>query len=311
VSAPQDERSWHAANYCRDGLRLLPTINKFPPRGFKWKERASSDYATVKRWLQQWPGCDLAVALPAHIVVVDLDPREKCNGYEQLLRIAQVRPDDIDTIQYTTRSGGRHLWFDADGHTFSNRTGRAALAAGHPGLDIKTEVGYVVVPPAVGRRWLPRDYTRAPAPSWLKQLFPEQQAHPSASYSYASKVEASVAREHSTAGLAMLLLFLDQIRTAPVGTRGSTRNACAYAIGGLVGGGELEENSAWDALVDASREQNDPRFNIKHLRNNSFDKGRSKPWRCNDYGLGDVSRLEASEGISFEEIAAAIERSTS
>jgi hypothetical protein len=221
-----------AVRYARRGLYLFPVgaDHKKPVLPHSWQDYATRDIATLKSWAQLshivW-----AVKLPSSVVVVDIDPKR--DGFATFARLTGSDPDAFDTLQCSTPSGGRHLWFDADGHRFHNsQSGKLGQ-----GLDVKTVGGYVAVPPGPGRRWL-RQRQLMIAPEWLKSAF--------ATHERASTIEANDADEHSTSGLTLLLHFLELIRNAPIGTRGSTRNAYAYAIGGLVGGGELEANClAW------------------------------------------------------------------
>jgi hypothetical protein len=130
---PIDPRIVWARRYCAAGLglRLFPVIDKMPL--IKWGRLATADPATFGEWLKIWPECGIAIALPRNVVVVDLDCKDKLDGFKQYCRLSGTDPDDVMTAQSTTPSGGRYLWFDADGHVFTNRTGLASARAGHPG----------------------------------------------------------------------------------------------------------------------------------------------------------------------------------
>jgi hypothetical protein len=117
-----------------------------------------------------------------------------------------------------------------------------------------------------------------------------------------------VASEHTTAGLAWLLYHCETIRNAPKGTRGSTRNRHGFLIAQLVAGGELEQGSAYAALVDASEAQNDPAYREKDLRSNTFAKGLLQPRRCDDFNGAETADFNESENLSFEDYLAALER---
>jgi hypothetical protein len=243
--AERDTRLTFAARYCERGFRLLPTLNKFPPRGFLWSKRASSDLDQVRQWLTIWPECELAIALPKHVVVVDLDVRDGRDGFEHYARLAGIHPDNTDTIQDVTPSGGRHLWFDTDGCHFPNCNGSTATRRGHPGLEAKTLGGYVVVPPAPGRHWIDGKRTMQPVPEWLKQLFPYREPPPVA--------PMKIARAHTPYGQKTLDRLKLRIATAPRGEQDDTRARFAYTIGQFVGGGEIEDEDAWAQIIAAAR----------------------------------------------------------
>jgi hypothetical protein len=268
-----DKRLTFAANYCNAGFRLLPTLDKFPPKGFMWGTAASSDLAVVRRWLDIWPECDLAIALPPHIVVVDLDVRDGRDGFQQFIRIAGSHPDDVNTIQAITQSGGRHVWFDADDWRFPNCVGDAATRRGHPGLETKTSGGYVVVPPAPGRHWIAGKRTMLPAPESLKELFPRHEPTPVA--------PARTARAHTPYGQKTLDRLTLRIATTPRGEQDNTRTRLAYTIGQYVGGGEIEAEDGWTQILIAARaaptgiDRNALRKE-KYLRR-SFEQGMRSP----------------------------------
>jgi hypothetical protein len=277
----EDHRLRLAAQYCNAGFRLLPTLDKFPPRGFRWGTLASSDLDQVRRWLTIWPECDLAIALPAHVVVLDIDTRR--NGLDQFLEVAGSHPDQIDAIQAVTR-GGWHLWFLSDGHKFLNKHCRE-----YDGLETKTDGGYVVVPPAPGRRWVAGKRTMPPAPEWLKQLFPYREPPPVA--------PTKTAGAHTPYGAKTLDKLCLRIATAPRGEQDNTRTQLAFIVGQYVGGGEMEERDAYERVLQAARaaptgtDRNALRKE-KYLRRN-FCKGMLHPrsWGT-EWGEGAAKALD-------------------
>jgi hypothetical protein len=262
----EDHRLRLAAQYCKAGFRLLPTLDKFPPKGFLWGTLASSDLDAVRRWLLRWPECDLAIALPAHVVVVDVDVRR--NRLDQLLEVAGVHPDQIDTIQAIT-NGGWHLWFLCDGHRFLNKHSKQ-----YDGIETKTGGGYVVVPPAPGRRWVAGKRTMLAAPEWLKALFPYREPPPVAP----TKTTAA----HTPYGRKTLDKLCLRIETAPNGTQDDTRVQLAYVVGQYIAGGEMEENDAIERVLSAAAAQPTYRrpWNWKSVRKytlRAVEKGMRRP----------------------------------
>jgi hypothetical protein len=310
VSAPaifqQKLIKWSIVYTGKLGFRLFPVdaFSKKPVLPGSWPRYATRDRVTLIDWALTLNRVIWAVPLIKAVVVVDVEhpsSHDGSDGFASFVDLAGCHPDALDTWQTTTMTGGRHVWFKSDEHPFSNRTGKSHLA---PGVEVKTEGGYVVLPPGPGRRWL-KGGTIMPAPQWLKDQFKAEARARAPCVATA----ASDAPEHSIAGLAELLRHCEAIRTAPVGTRGSTRNAHGYFIAQLVGGGELEESDAWRAYVDASLDQDDPHYNEKWMRN-AWIEGKANPARCDDF-LYETPDFERATDLSFEEFVAAAERSTS
>lgn len=128
---------------------------------------ATCDPATIRTWWQRWP--DANIGMPAGqasgVVVLDVDPRN--GGDESLLDL----PPLPATVECLTGGGGRHIYFAWPGIQAPCRNN--ALG---PGLDLKGDGGYVLLPPSVhpsGRRYEwelsshPDDAPIAPMPQWL------------------------------------------------------------------------------------------------------------------------------------------------
>jgi hypothetical protein len=125
---------------------------------------ATSDRAAIRAWWARWPTANIGLATGAGLLVLDVDPRHGGNG--SLARLPAL-PATRETL---TGGGGRHLFM----------RGRARCSAGRfgPGLDIRGDGGYVVVPPSVHPngtiyRWHPDRglaHRTVDAPDWLLDL---------------------------------------------------------------------------------------------------------------------------------------------
>jgi len=128
------------------------------PGGFK---AASADPCAVRRMF-----CHPAAALigmptgrSSGLVVVDLDVKGSSNGLRWL---DANRPRLPPTRMHKTRSGGLHLIFrNPSDVEVRNSAGRIA-----PGVDVRGEGGYIVVPPSPGYRVI-CGVLPAPMPDWL------------------------------------------------------------------------------------------------------------------------------------------------
>ncbi len=119
----------------------------------------------VRAWWARWPTANPGVVTGAlsNIIVVDVDGEE---GLATLRTVSPVPP----TPRYRT-GRGEQLWFRHPGGTVRNFAKRL------PGLDLRGDGGYVVVPPSLhrnGRRYewvIPlEDSELAPPPLWLLDL---------------------------------------------------------------------------------------------------------------------------------------------
>ncbi len=150
-----------AQNYAEAGLPVIPLWpgDKRPlsPHG---KDDATTDAGQIRQWWTQWPTANIGVRPPCGLVVLDVDPRN--DGPNNLS--ALVRPNGGLPATWTavTGDGGQHLWYRAAGPF------RGKLC---PGVDIKANTGYLVVPPSVHPNGNPyvwaNDLPIADAPGWL------------------------------------------------------------------------------------------------------------------------------------------------
>lgn len=114
------------------------------PRTHNGVKDSTTDPATVQAWMNRWPDSNWAVACGrvSGFVVVDIDPRK--NGFSSIDEWETNRPDGPlpATLRSTTGGAGRHLFFAyPDGVTIGNRNDWL------PGVDIKSDGGYVILPP--------------------------------------------------------------------------------------------------------------------------------------------------------------------
>ena len=128
---------------------------------------ATTDPAKVGAFFTNLPGANLAAAIPAALVVVDLDAEDAA------ARLAAEGRDLPATLTAATAKG-RHLWYALPDRVASrNAVGIA------PGVDLRGLGGYVVAPPSIHPtgavyRWATTGRfdpdAISPAPAWLEEL---------------------------------------------------------------------------------------------------------------------------------------------
>lgn len=154
----------HAAAYARAGLSVLPLHPRAKtPATRHGKDDAATDVERITAWWARHPDHNIGIRPPNGTVVLDVDPR---NGGDDALAELVGRYEPLpETWTCCTGSGGRHIWLRAPGPF------RGQLC---PGVDLKSNTGYLVVPPSIhpnGQRY--RWANTAPvahAPAWLRPM---------------------------------------------------------------------------------------------------------------------------------------------
>lgn len=106
---------------------------------------ATKDPDTVYRWWSTWPDSNIGVATgpKSGIFVVDVDKRH--NGWETLGQYDAEHGFDFDTLRAFTPSGGAHFFYKQPEGVFV-KSDDDVLG---PGVDIRGDLGMVVVAPSV------------------------------------------------------------------------------------------------------------------------------------------------------------------
>jgi hypothetical protein len=154
-----------ALAYARRGIPVFPCEpgGKAPLtyNGF-WD--ATTDSRRLEIWWRRWPDANVGVPTGERsgLLVLDVDPRD--GGLESLAELERTGCLLPETARARTGGGGMHVFFGYPaGEEVRSNTGRLG-----PGLDVRGEGGYVVVPPSRTRsayEWLDRATLADPA--WL------------------------------------------------------------------------------------------------------------------------------------------------
>lgn len=105
---------------------------------------ATTDPRAIKRWWGRWPSANVAIPTgeESGVVVLDVDP--DAGGSESLVKLERLGSPVPTTARSRTGGGGTHLFFRYPrGKEIRNSAGLLG-----PGLDVRGEGGYVVVPPS-------------------------------------------------------------------------------------------------------------------------------------------------------------------
>lgn len=166
--------------YASHGLRAHPLRpgSKLPILD-QWQLRATMVGTEIDEWWTRWPSAGVGIATGAEsgVIVVDIDPRHR--GDESLEELEREHGALPETWTSSTANGGRHFYFAHPGGRVGNRAGLL------PGVDLRADGGYVVVPPTElsdggSYSWLagygPHELALAPAPAWFVDLLRDDRA---------------------------------------------------------------------------------------------------------------------------------------
>lgn len=203
---------------------------------------ASRDLHDIRRMFRELNADMIGVPTGAAsgFVAVDLDVKDGVSGLEWLAANESRLPA---TRRHRTRSGGFHLLFNVP----PSRTIRNSQSKLAPGVDVRGEGGYVIVPPSPGYE-IQDDTMPADMPGWLLDLIDPPQA-PRVAPTPAPRRESG---HSSRYGMNALDDECQAIMAAGFGSQEHTLNAAALKIGSLVAGGEIERGFALASLISAA-----------------------------------------------------------
>jgi hypothetical protein len=214
---------------------------------------ASNDPFRVAQIVQAVPNGQLALrtGARARLVVVDVDPAH--GGSDSLADL--IRRELVPrTLWVLTGSGGVHLYYRHPGHPIASRP-----MPKRPGIDIKADGGYVVLPPSTHHRtrkpyqWGADPATTEPAempPALIDACMPVALA-----VSPAARPEPTTRRRGGISHPDRLLRsHLNAVRNAPEGRRRTTLYGASRGVARMVLAGALDQADAVAALTAVGQE---------------------------------------------------------
>jgi hypothetical protein len=154
-----------ALAYARRGIPVFPCEpGGKAPLTYSGFWDATTDARRIRAWWSRWPYANVGVPTGERsgLLILDIDLRD--GGPESLATLERTGGPLPETAKARTGGGGMHLFFR---YPAGERVGNSAGRLG-PGLDVRGEGGYVIVPPSRTQsayEWLDR---MPPAdPTWL------------------------------------------------------------------------------------------------------------------------------------------------
>jgi len=191
---------------CSCGGAECKHIGKHPRTGNGFKS-ASTLTPTINNWLRKWPYANFGIATgtPSELFVLDIDPRHA--GDDSFQKLQEKYGPLPSTVSVKTGGGGFHFYFNTKGI----EPIKAAKLSGYPGIDIKSEGGYVICPPSLHAsgqhyEWIstPGETPLAPIPTWLIELLssPIQKLKTATPHSHSEKSIPEGERNNRLASIA-------------------------------------------------------------------------------------------------------------
>lgn len=157
-----------ALNYAAQGFPVFPVnLDKTPLTEHGFKD-ATQLQTAVRRYWSKWPNAGIAIATQG-LIVLDFDIEK--GGLESKNTIEARYGLLPRTRIHRTGGGGLHfIYRNPSGADIRN----TVALDGFPGLDLRANGGYIVVPPslhAAGKRYeILESFNIAPAPQWVIEL---------------------------------------------------------------------------------------------------------------------------------------------
>lgn len=239
-----------AIRYYQAGWLVFPCKNKRPhPQALEawdgsWKAAIGDkiiDEKTIKWWWDRYPNAQIAVAcgVKSGITVVDIDTKTDVGRYPNyvLQNSADIQSELPASLTSITGSGGRHVFYAYEDVSNSARSV-------HPQIDIRSEGGYVILPPSIHESGESYKWQTEWSEACLKNLpsFPEQ-------------LLAKIEKPNRTR---------EQWLQITAGVGKGSRNVSTASLAGLLIR-KLDPHIAWDLLCAWNNQNNRPPLNEEEL----------------------------------------------
>lgn len=168
-----DQLLAQAKSLARQGFRVFPLeVDGNTPAHEGWQDHATADENTAASLWQDPFGApvpyNIGVATGRGLTVLDVDVKNGQPGFESLDELVTFLGLEDDTYTVKTRSGGLHLYYGETKTPLRNSVGQV-----RPGLDIRSDGGFVVAPGSSvnGLAWsVEKDLPVKPIAPWFAEM---------------------------------------------------------------------------------------------------------------------------------------------
>lgn len=188
-------------------------------------------------------------------------------------------PDGLETMQrlglepHVRSAAGAHVYVTHPGHPVKSS---AKKFEQYPGLDIKGDKSLAYFH-GRSKKGSYEPLVWPPAPITLpEELAEELFPHPQETSEYAGTGRTLEEYTYSAEAERYLERLCSDIRNAEPGTSNAELNKAGFAVGGLIAGGQLEEEPAYEALLEAAEDRNCGDADV--VLRSALQTGMEKPW---------------------------------
>lgn len=280
-----------ALEYAASDWAVFPLVpNTKRPATEHGLKDASTDPDTIRAWWARWPNANIGIALPPHLVAVDIDVKD-VDGHATMAALAEPHGGLPGTLAVETTTGGQHLYFNKPPEVrVKNRAGI------RPGIDVRAHGGYLVAPPSTidGRayQWIGQS-RMVDCPQWLLDVLTEEKTTPTS----APQPLQSTARDPYTQRA--LERATSAVLAAPEGGRNDVLNGAAYGLSRLSAAGRLDWHQAAATMERAALAAGLEPAEVRKTLESARTAGQTSP---NYEGLQDRQRQSAGfEPLEFDD----------
>ncbi len=253
-----------ALAYAAQGMHVFPLAPQGKtPLTAHGLDDATTDLMTIETWWARSPNANVGIRT-GDIVVVDED---ELGHFDTVATEAGWK---IPETRVAKTGKGRHFYFtQPEGQRVRNTAGKLA-----PGIDTRGDGGYVVAPPSIHPSgavyaWL-STVDPAQMPDWIASRLVRQQPE-------RQPLPENIAFGTTPYGERALKDEIDNVASAPEGTRNHTLNTAAFALGQLVAGREVDSSDAWRSLEAAASHCGLPPTEVRKTLTSGFQAGLENP----------------------------------
>ena len=278
-----------------ENWKRFPCSSKKRPLVKDWQNVATNDAQQLAAWEVTFPDCMWGA--PTGTVngfwVLDLDRghAEGVDGVESLKNYCKEHGYKIpETLVAKTAGGGLHLYYKmSEGIDIRNAAGIL------PGVDVRGNGGFTIVPPSVNQdtggsyRWLNPLQPIMEASDWLLDLVTKKKKEKPDPPEASAEISEPIEGGGTPYGNAALSKEVEKMRKAEEGKRNDTLNAAAFNLYGLVKGNELEKDVVDRELEAAALETGLPEDEILKTMGSAWNAAepRTAPDRNTVMGAAD------------------------
>lgn len=217
---------------CSCGDSACDHIGKHP-RVCRWQTVASCDPTLIANWWRLWPNANIGILTgrKSNLLVLDSDE----GGAATI-----ATNGGFDATPAVSTGHGQHFYFTHPGFAISNAVRFL------PGLDIRSDGGLVVAPPSIHvseqqYKWTVASDRAIYPPAWLLDAYVQTRVAPAPTPQSDPTPSPAQGGASSPYALSALRGEVGKLERASSGMRNNQLNRAAFALGTLVGAGELDE----------------------------------------------------------------------